>query len=75
MATKKPAQKKTDDPYRIEKKRSGRYAVVHKRSGKFVNGREKLVILVERGILKNVKVPAAPGAAEAPAEGAAPAQS
>jgi hypothetical protein len=61
VAAKKPAQKKAADPYVIEKKRSGRWSVINRATGKHVNGRDKLVILVERGMLKNVKVPAAPG--------------
>jgi len=61
VPAKKPAQKKAADPYCIEKKRSGRWSVMSRATGKYVNGRDKLAILVERGLLKNVKVPAAPG--------------
>lgn len=37
--------------YKIQKKRSGRYAVVG-RNGKFINGDEKLKILITEGLVK-----------------------
>ncbi len=37
-------------PYRLIKKRSGRYAVMQK--GKYINGADKVKILVAEGLIK-----------------------
>jgi hypothetical protein len=47
MAKQKAAKK----PYKIEKKRSGRFAVVGQ-NGKYINGEEKVKILVSEGLVK-----------------------
>ena len=43
----------------IEKKRSGRYAVVDT-NGKYINGADKVKILVEKGLIKQLTKKAAP---------------
>jgi len=66
MAGKKTAKAKvTKDAYKVVKKRSGRLSVVDRKTNKYVNGAEKVKILVDKGLLK-VKLPAAK-----PAEGEA----
>ncbi|MBF0442956.1 MAG: hypothetical protein HQK54_13700 [Oligoflexales bacterium] len=47
--TKSNPKNKTD--YTVEKKRSGRYSVVGK-NGKYINGEEKVKILVKEGLIK-----------------------
>ncbi len=68
MAEKKPAKSsksaKTDKkPYRLIKKRSGRYAVMSR--GKYINGADKVKILVAEGLIKLPKPKAQAPAAEA----------
>ena len=46
--------KKAKQEYKVEKKRSGRYAVVGK-DGKYINGEEKVKILVKEGLVKQLK--------------------
>lgn len=77
VAEKKVAEKKTasagkkaagkNEPFKIFKKRSGRFAVMSRATGKYLNGRDKLEVLINKGLVK-AKLPAAPAA-----EGAAPA--
>lgn len=55
--------------YKIVKKKSGRYAV-QKRKGEFVNGDEKVKILVKEGLISDSTPKAKPEEAEA-AEGEA----
>ncbi|NRA68756.1 MAG: hypothetical protein HRU19_30010 [Pseudobacteriovorax sp.] len=43
---------KAKSEYKIYKKRSGRYAVQVRGSNKFVNGDEKVKILVDKGLIK-----------------------
>ncbi len=69
MAKKAPnasKAKKTTDPFTIVKKRSGRYAVLQE-NGKYLNGAEKVKVLVDKGLIKQNKPKAAPATAEAPA--------
>lgn len=47
---KAPKTKKVKKPYKLLKKRSGRYAVMKK--GKYINGADKVKILVEEGLIK-----------------------
>lgn len=57
MATKKKTTAKKDKkPYKIIKKGSGRYAVKGAK-GKFINGVEKVAILLGEGLIKT-KLPA-----------------
>jgi hypothetical protein len=61
--------KKTDD-YTIVKKRSGRYGVKGNNK-KWINGNDKIQILVDAGLIKaavKAEAPAEPEADEAPAE-------
>ena len=53
------------ETYKIIKKRSGRWSVLDRGTRKYINGAEKLKILVAKGLVK-VKLPEAK-----PAEGAA----
>ena len=58
---------KAKEPFAIEHKRSGRYAVVNRANGKYVNGADKLAILVEKGLVNATAkkaAPAEPAAAE-----------
>ncbi|MEY4632477.1 MAG: hypothetical protein RIQ81_2597 [Pseudomonadota bacterium] len=55
-------------PYKIIKKRSGRWSVLDRGTRKYINGAEKLKVLVAKGLVK-VKLPEAK-----PAEGTAPAE-
>ncbi len=50
MAKKTGAAKTARKPYRITKKRSGRYMV--KKNHKFINGLEKVKILLQEGLIK-----------------------
>ncbi len=61
--TKKTAskQKNSASPYKVSKKRSGRFAVLGPK-GKYVNGADKVKILVEKGLVKVMK----PKAKDAP---------
>ena len=59
-ATKKPAGVR--DSFKIIEKRSGRWSVLDRATRKFVNGAEKLKILVAKGLVK------APAAKATPAE-------
>lgn len=71
---KKGAAKKVAGPketFKIIHKRSGRWAVMDRATRKWINGEEKLKILVSKGIIK-VKLPEATPAAE---ESATPAES
>lgn len=54
------------DTFKIIKKRSGRLSVMDRRSRKFINGAEKVKILVGKGLLK-VKIKETAPAAETPA--------
>ncbi len=65
MAKKPAAAKKAGEkkPYRVVKKRSGRYMVI-KKKGKYVNGEEKVKILLAEGLIKAMKPKAKPAAAE-----------
>lgn len=56
------------ESFKIVKKRSGRWSVMDRHTRKYINGAEKLKILVGKGLVK-VKLPEAK-----PAEGAAPAE-
>lgn len=54
---KAPKKAKTDKkPYKLIKKRSGRYAVMKR--GKYINGADKVKILVEEGLIKLPKAKA-----------------
>lgn len=72
-AAAKGAKKAKGDtkPYEIEKKRSGRYAV--KTAKGFVNGIEKVKILLAEGLIKTKLPKEAPAAEAAPAAAEAPA--
>lgn len=60
---------KTTDEYTVVKKRSGRYGVHTNAKGKkWLNGDEKVAILVKEGLMKAVAKKAEPVAEEAPAE-------
>lgn len=50
MAKAPKAAKKDKKPYRLIKKKSGRYAIMKK--GKYINGADKVKILVEEGLIK-----------------------
>jgi hypothetical protein len=71
MAEKKKAAAKKaaghKETYKIIKKRSGRLSVMDRRSRKFINGAEKVKILVGKGLLK-VKIKEAAPAEAAPSE-------
>ncbi len=60
-ATKKPAGAR--ESFRIVEKRSGRWSVLDRATRKFINGAEKLKILVTKGLVK-VPTPKAKPAAE-----------
>lgn len=60
---------KSKEPFIVVHKRSGRYAVVNRATGKYVNGADKLAVLVSKGLVK-AKIAAKP-AADAPAAPAA----
>ncbi len=60
---------KTKEPFVVVQKRSGRYAVVNRATGKYINGADKLTVLVGKGLVK-AKLPAKP-AEDAPAAPAA----
>lgn len=61
---------KAKEPFIVVHKRSGRYAVINRATGKYVNGADKLTVLIGKGLVK-AKMPAkaAPAAAapDAPA--------
>lgn len=60
MASKTP--KKTKEVFKVIKKRSGRWSVKGA-NGKFINGADKVKILVDKGLVKTMKKKAAPEAA------------
>ena len=74
--TKTAAASKEKKAYKVSKKRSGRFAVQHAQSGKYINGAEKVAVLVKEGLIKapgpGKKEKEAKTAAAPAAEGAAP---
>ena len=58
--------KGSKEPFVVVHKRSGRYAVVSRATGKYVNGNDKLAVLIQKGLVK-AKLPAAK-VVETPAE-------